>query len=415
MGSSPTPGATSSNRPPLSGPVAQWSERGTHNPLVAGSIPAGPTIDRSSPSFGPSFFVFPGPSRWAHGSPGSPARPARRRLRRPGARRAAAAVVTAGGRGRRFGRPRHELAPTSSRPPTGPPGRSADRSRPGTRGVTRGGRRHAAGHQRLRRGRPRSTARPRGRQGDVARGRPRRARRGPRRPLQLAGRPRRRAARAPQWRGPRIAAPTRGAGLVRAHHGAVTVRTLRDGVPLRHSIAQKSGRRDRRVSAAPGSPTLRPTAQPESWRPCPPRVSPSPARRSRASTTRPAAERAPAGSSLRGAVSLRHPATGSLGPGGEDREAVSNTFRRASGRFHQGAPGRRGPPGRGPGQENLGCGSDRGPRRVDGPPPPPRPERRPTGGLTCSNRFPTRFSAANAQVRPAKRPFRMLAVLPGPW
>src|ERR1700676_1359203 len=26
-----------------SGPVAQWSERGTHNPLVAGSIPAGPT------------------------------------------------------------------------------------------------------------------------------------------------------------------------------------------------------------------------------------------------------------------------------------------------------------------------------------------------------------------------------------
>ena len=25
------------------GPVAQWSEQGTHNPLVAGSIPAGPT------------------------------------------------------------------------------------------------------------------------------------------------------------------------------------------------------------------------------------------------------------------------------------------------------------------------------------------------------------------------------------
>ena len=27
------------------GPVAQWSERGTHNPLVAGSIPAGPTVE----------------------------------------------------------------------------------------------------------------------------------------------------------------------------------------------------------------------------------------------------------------------------------------------------------------------------------------------------------------------------------
>src|SRR6476661_301453 len=27
----------------LVGPVAQWSEQGTHNPPVAGSIPAGPT------------------------------------------------------------------------------------------------------------------------------------------------------------------------------------------------------------------------------------------------------------------------------------------------------------------------------------------------------------------------------------
>ncbi len=26
------------------GPVAQWLEQGTHNPLVAGSIPAWPTI-----------------------------------------------------------------------------------------------------------------------------------------------------------------------------------------------------------------------------------------------------------------------------------------------------------------------------------------------------------------------------------
>ena len=25
------------------GPVAQWSEQGTHNPLVVGSIPTGPT------------------------------------------------------------------------------------------------------------------------------------------------------------------------------------------------------------------------------------------------------------------------------------------------------------------------------------------------------------------------------------
>ena len=33
-------------RVPLSapGPVAQWLEQGTHNPLVAGSNPAGPTI-----------------------------------------------------------------------------------------------------------------------------------------------------------------------------------------------------------------------------------------------------------------------------------------------------------------------------------------------------------------------------------
>ena len=27
----------------ISGPVAQWLEQGTHNPLVAGSNPAGPT------------------------------------------------------------------------------------------------------------------------------------------------------------------------------------------------------------------------------------------------------------------------------------------------------------------------------------------------------------------------------------
>ena len=26
------------------GPVAQWLEQGTHNPLVAGSSPAGPTV-----------------------------------------------------------------------------------------------------------------------------------------------------------------------------------------------------------------------------------------------------------------------------------------------------------------------------------------------------------------------------------
>ena len=26
------------------GPVAQWSEQGTHNPLVVGSIPTGPTM-----------------------------------------------------------------------------------------------------------------------------------------------------------------------------------------------------------------------------------------------------------------------------------------------------------------------------------------------------------------------------------
>lgn len=39
------------------GPVAQWSEQGTHNPLVVGSIPTGPTaarrtegaLDRSPP------------------------------------------------------------------------------------------------------------------------------------------------------------------------------------------------------------------------------------------------------------------------------------------------------------------------------------------------------------------------------
>ena len=29
---------------PYLGPVAQWLEQGTHNPLVAGSSPAGPTV-----------------------------------------------------------------------------------------------------------------------------------------------------------------------------------------------------------------------------------------------------------------------------------------------------------------------------------------------------------------------------------
>ena len=29
----------------FNGPVAQWSEQGTHNPLVAGSNPAGSTIN----------------------------------------------------------------------------------------------------------------------------------------------------------------------------------------------------------------------------------------------------------------------------------------------------------------------------------------------------------------------------------
>ena len=28
----------------FSGPVAQWSEQGTHNPSVEGSIPSGPTV-----------------------------------------------------------------------------------------------------------------------------------------------------------------------------------------------------------------------------------------------------------------------------------------------------------------------------------------------------------------------------------
>ena len=47
-GSSPALGARDGG-PPIGGPpscqgpVAQWSERGTHNPLVAGSIPAWPT------------------------------------------------------------------------------------------------------------------------------------------------------------------------------------------------------------------------------------------------------------------------------------------------------------------------------------------------------------------------------------
>ena len=32
----------------INGPVAQWSEQGTHNPLVAGSNPAGSTIITSN-------------------------------------------------------------------------------------------------------------------------------------------------------------------------------------------------------------------------------------------------------------------------------------------------------------------------------------------------------------------------------
>ena len=43
-------GARLTTRIPCSttqGPVAQWSERGTHNPLVVGSIPTGPTLTPS--------------------------------------------------------------------------------------------------------------------------------------------------------------------------------------------------------------------------------------------------------------------------------------------------------------------------------------------------------------------------------
>lgn len=47
MGSSPTPGARLAK-----GAVAQWSERGTHNPLVVGSIPTRPT-NRFPREFGP--------------------------------------------------------------------------------------------------------------------------------------------------------------------------------------------------------------------------------------------------------------------------------------------------------------------------------------------------------------------------
>jgi hypothetical protein len=55
VGSSPTPGAARRSirsarrartraRRSSSGPVAQWSEQGTHNPSVGGSIPPGPTL-----------------------------------------------------------------------------------------------------------------------------------------------------------------------------------------------------------------------------------------------------------------------------------------------------------------------------------------------------------------------------------
>ncbi len=35
----------------ITGPVAQWSEQGTHNPLVVGSIPTGPTKQRNTKAF----------------------------------------------------------------------------------------------------------------------------------------------------------------------------------------------------------------------------------------------------------------------------------------------------------------------------------------------------------------------------
>ena len=41
----------------LIGPVAQRLEQGTHNPLVVGSNPTGPTILKSLSSMGKGFFV----------------------------------------------------------------------------------------------------------------------------------------------------------------------------------------------------------------------------------------------------------------------------------------------------------------------------------------------------------------------
>jgi hypothetical protein len=38
----------------LAGPVAQWLEQGTHNPLVGGSNPSGPTSPRLLPELRPS-------------------------------------------------------------------------------------------------------------------------------------------------------------------------------------------------------------------------------------------------------------------------------------------------------------------------------------------------------------------------
>ena len=41
----------------LIGPVAQRLEQGTHNPLVVGSNPTGPTILKSLSSMGKGFFI----------------------------------------------------------------------------------------------------------------------------------------------------------------------------------------------------------------------------------------------------------------------------------------------------------------------------------------------------------------------
>ena len=50
----------------LIGPVAQRLEQGTHNPLVVGSNPTGPTILKSLSSMGKGFFVtsFLGKGIW---------------------------------------------------------------------------------------------------------------------------------------------------------------------------------------------------------------------------------------------------------------------------------------------------------------------------------------------------------------